>query len=155
METFASVENEKDTKKKKEFKTKQIVIPSLDFLDCIIADKDTVYPITVCVLSKGGGCSWTIESRDKLQDIYKCADVKKGNIVRASNARNETYVEISYNGRYTLQKEEFTKLEHMKPLTLNDVQDIYDSIYHSEDYKTRLSEEKAKQKELKESGLVD
>lgn len=138
METFVSVERENDTKKKKEFKTKQIVIPSLDFLDCVAVDKDTKYPITVCILNKGGGCSWTISSKDQLLNIYKCTDIKKGNVVRASNARNEVHIEISYNGRYTLQKEEFTKLEHMKTLTLNDIQDIYDSIYHSDEFKLKL-----------------
>lgn len=138
-----------EKEKKKEFKTKQIIIPSLDFLDCVVANKDTNYPITVCILNKGGGCSWKISSKEQLLDLYKCMDIKKGNIVRASNARGETYIEISYNGRYTLQKEEFPKLEHMKTLTLNDVQDIYDSIYHSEEFKIKLEEDKRKLKELK------
>lgn len=135
-------------KKRTDFKTKQILIPSLDFLDCVIADKSTKYPITICILSTGGGCSWNIESKEQLLKLYKCADVKKSNVVRASNTRGETCIEISYNGRYTLQKEEFPKLEHMKTLTLNDIQDIYDSIYHSEEFRLKLEEEKRKQKEL-------
>lgn len=136
--------------RKKDFKTKQVNINSLDFLDCVLANKETKYPVTICIITKDGGCSWSIEDRESLLKLYKCVDVYRGNIIRASHTRGETYIEISHNGRFTIQKEDFPKIEHMKELSLNDVQDIYDSIYHKESYDKRIETEKQRLKEEKE-----
>lgn len=130
IENKISAEQDKKYKKstKNEPKTKQVCVPTLDFIDCLKEDTRIQYPFTITIFDKNGSGMRIIEDEQELDSLCKWFAVSHSNVMRASWPRHEVHMDVSINGRFTIDKGMFPDVGHLGTLTIEEVKTLYESI---------------------------
>lgn len=130
IENKLSMEQDKKNKKhsKKESKSKQVYVYTLDFIDCLKEDERIQYPFHITVFDKTGAGLRIIQNDKELDSFCKWFAVSRSNVMRASWPRQEVHMDISIGGRFTLDKDFLPEVKHLDTLTPEEVKTLYDKI---------------------------
>lgn len=113
---------------KKAPKTKQLLVLTLDFVDCLKADERITYPITITIFDKYGAGTIIVDNDKELDRICNWAAFAKSNVIRASWPRREAYLDVSVGGRLVVDKEMLPELKNLSAVSPEDVKVIYDKL---------------------------
>lgn len=109
------------TAKKREHKTKQLIVPSGIFLRCVAHKNRAEHPVSLSLRFPSGGVSWRFRNKEQLLSISKWAEVKKMNLCYLRDIRGILYIEICRGGRITVDKECLPGVRHMAVLSEKEV----------------------------------
>lgn len=114
---------------KRIFTTKQVFVSAKYFLTTMGMDENTVYPVTLSILSNNGGSTITLHSRDEVFETIPSSFILECGVVKAIKKPNgKTFVDIRRNGRMTIPVEVMPYIRNQTVLRVGQVSELYDEI---------------------------
>lgn len=109
--------------------TKQVFVSAKYFLISLALDDETVYPVSLSILSPKGSSSYTFYSKDELLDMLSSPYVLESGVVRVLRKPKGTYVDIRQKGRMTIPYTTLPYIRNNTTLVAGQVTELYNTIF--------------------------
>ena len=114
-------------------KTKQFIVPAKYIIECVVDDKKTVYPVALSILDGRTNATHYVKTRNDLYDLCLSADVYRSSLLRICRKENGTFIDLSKNGRFTVDADFMPERRHMETLMKKQVKDMYGLLFCNPD----------------------
>lgn len=115
-------------KKKREYTTKQVIVPAVPFLKCAAQRNRTDRPVSLSLRFPGGGVSWEIKNREELLSLSRWDKVKEAYLIYLRKNHGILYIDIGRNGLLTVDKECLPGVRHMEALSNSEISLLWDYV---------------------------
>lgn len=113
---------------KREYTTKQVIVPAKYIFSCIARDRETKYPIEINILGRYGSCH-QINSTSELEDACRNKMFFENGVTRVIKRHGHFNVDLEQGGRLTIEKNVLPIRRHLDTLTESQVREFYQSLF--------------------------
>lgn len=127
-EDGADEDRKSDLKKKREYTTKQVVVPAryvLKYLEQRSKSKCLIY---LSLLYPRGGIYRSIGSQEELQKLKYWDELNKSNLLYIRNFNGILHIDFSKGGKFTVDKKWLPDIPHMGILSQGDVRQLCNQL---------------------------
>lgn len=114
--------------KKREFTTKQVIVPARYFLECIAKDEDTKYPVEVSILGRYG-CCHQFENASDLLAASRNKMFFENSVIKAVKRNGRFSIDLGHDGRMTIDKKVLPMRRHMETLIMPQVKELHQTLF--------------------------
>lgn len=112
---------------KREYTTKQVVVPAKYMLSCIVRDPTTKYPVEINILGRYGSCH-VISNAAELKEACRIKMYFENGVTRILKRNGRFSVDLRQGGCLTIEKDALP-IRHMNTLTESQVRVLYHSLF--------------------------
>lgn len=109
------------TKRKQEYKTKQIIVPAKYLLEYLAYESEVEYAIILTLRLPNGGICQSIKNRLELCKWTFSQELEQTSLTYIQMIHNTLYVDFSRNGRYEVDKKWLPNVKHMGRISKQEV----------------------------------
>lgn len=115
---------------KREYTTKQVVVPAKYLLSCIARDPETKYPIEINILGRYGSCH-QISNTAELEETCRNKMYFENGVTRVLKRNGRFCIDLMQGGLLTIEKEVLPMRRHRDTLIESQVRELYQSLFVS------------------------
>lgn len=112
--------------KRREYTTKQLIVPAGTFLKCVAQRYRAKYPVSLSLRLPGGGANWNVGNRAELLSLSCLDEVKRANLIYMRHIHDIVYIDICRNGRLTVEKNCLPGVRHLSILSETEMLQLWD-----------------------------
>lgn len=116
------------TKRKQEYKTKQIIVPAKYLLEYLAYESEVEYTIVLTLRLPNGGICQSIKNRLELCKWTLSQELEQASLTHIQMIHNTLYVDFSRNGRYEVDKKWLPDAKHMGRISKQEVIQLWGLI---------------------------
>ena len=113
---------------RREYTTKQVIVPAKYLFSCIARDPETKYPVEVNILGRYGSCH-QMNSRAELEKACRTKMYFENGVVCAKKRNGRFCIDLKQGGALAVKKELLPMRRHLDTLTESQVRELYQALF--------------------------
>lgn len=113
---------------RREYTTKQVIVPAKYLLSCIARDPETVYPVEISVLGRYGSCH-QVSNKAELEEACRTRMYFENGVTCATRRNGRFCIDLKQGGALTIKKELLPMRRHLDTLTESQVRELYKDLF--------------------------
>lgn len=113
---------------KREYTTKQVVVPAKYLFSCIASDPETKYPVEVNILGRYGSCHQVNDSKE-LEEARRTKMYFENGVTSVTKRNGRFSIDLKQGGSLTIKKALLPMRRHLDTLTESQVRELYQGLF--------------------------
>lgn len=113
---------------KREYTTKQVVVPAKYLFACIARDPETKYPLEINILGRYGSCH-QVNSSTELEEACRTKMFFENGVTCVTKRKGRFSIDLRQGGLLTIRKELLPMRRHLDALTESQVRGLYQELF--------------------------
>lgn len=113
---------------RREYTTKQVVVPAKYMLSCIARDPETKYPVEINILGRYGSC-YQVNNKTELEEACRTKMYFENGVASMAKRNGRFSIDLKQGGCLTIKKELLPMRRHLDTLTESQVRELYQALF--------------------------